>query len=413
MRDPRTNPAYDKADALRQRLRDTLKDAQAALTDAEENNRRLHRELDVMTASNARRWLVGARQSASRAARIIRHPIWTVGTVARGLAATSAPAAARRAFRHLRQRSLPLRLSSPARRWTNASEESMAIRWIGPINLRHRTFEALLCHPPGGLEYRTKVPAGSRFVCECALSPQVWQEYPPRIDFTVVVQVPAAGGWRQERKISIDPGAQWTDRRWHTIAIDLPQVDDPAIDAIVTLETSVAGGAVADNAWAIFGEPRFEWRRKTGEMRRSLATFAERIRTSGLRSSLELLRVTGIASPDAESYPRWVARNTRNEAALAEFARDVAALPYQPRISIVVPVYNTDPQWLRACIESVRRQTYTNWELCLCDDASTTPATIQTLREYRGTDNRTLVRSDPHSLLVGQRRHLRCFKRRT
>jgi GT2 family glycosyltransferase len=382
VRDPRTNPAYDKADALRQRLRDTLKDAQAALTDAEENNRRLHRELDVMTASNARRWLVGARQSASRAARIIRHPIWTVGTVARGLAATSAPAAARRAFRHLRQRSLPLRLSSPARRWTNASEESIAIRWIGPINLRHRTFEALLCHPPGGLEYRTKVPAGSRFVCECALSPQVWQEYPPRIDFTVVVQVPAAGGWRQERKISIDPGAQWTDRRWHTIAIDLPQVDDPAIDAIVTLETSVAGGAVADNAWAIFGEPRFEWRRKTGEMRRSLATFAERIRTSGLRSSLELLRVTGIASPDAESYPRWVARNTRSEAALAEFAHDVAALPYQPRISIVVPVYNTDPQWLRACIESVRRQTYTNWELCLCDDASTTPATIQTLREY-------------------------------
>jgi O-antigen biosynthesis protein len=389
VRDPRTDPAYDKADALRGRLRDSLKDAQAALTDAEENNRRLHRELDLMTASSARRWLVGARQGASRAARIIRHPFWTVGTVARGLAATPAPAAARRALTHLRQRSLPLRLSSPARRWTSASEESIAIRWIGPINLRHRSFEALLCHPPAGLEYRTKVPAGSRFVCECALSPQVWQEYPPRIDFTIVVQVPAAGGWRQERTISLDPGSRWTDRRWHTIAIDLPPSDEPAVDVIVTLSTNVEGAVATDNAWAIFGEPRFEWRRSTGEMRRSLATFAERLRTSGLRSSFELLRVTGITNPDAESYPRWVARNTRNDAALAEFTREVAVLPYQPRISIVVPVYNTDPQWLRACIESVRRQTYTNWELCLCDDASSSPATIQTLREYEPRTTQT------------------------
>jgi GT2 family glycosyltransferase len=381
------DPAYERAEALRRRLRETLKDAQATLKDAEENNQRLHRELDAMTASNARRWLVGARQGASRAGRIIRHPLWTAGTVARGLAATSAPAAARRAFKHLRQRSLPLRLSSPSRRWTDSSEESIAIRWIGPINLRHRTFEALLCHPPAGLEYRIKAPAGSRFVCECALSPQVWQEYPPRIDFTISVQVPAAGGWKQERKVSIDPGTQWTDRRWHTVAIDLPPVDDPGIDVIVTLSTSVEGGVVTDNAWAVFGEPRFEWRRKTGEMRRSLATFAQHVRTSGLRSSLELLRVTGIANPDAEAYPRWVARNTRSEAALAEFAREVAMLPYQPRISVIVPVYNTDPQWLRACIDSVRRQTYANWELCLYDDASTSPATIQTLREYESAQN--------------------------
>ena len=39
-------------------------------------------------------------------------------------------------------------------------------------------------------------------------------------------------------------------------------------------------------------------------------------------------------------------------------AREVAALPLQPLISIVTPVYNTDPRWLRACIDSVRRQVY-------------------------------------------------------
>ena len=379
--------AFERADALRERLREALQDAQAALADAEENNRRLHHELNSMKASNARRWLVGARQGAARAGRIIRHPFWTAGTVVRGVAATPGPAAAKRAVDHLRRRTLPLRLSSPERRWTASAEDTFAIRWIGPINLRHRALESLLCHPPAGLEYRIKVPAGSRFVCQCAVSPQVWQDRPPRVEFTIVVEVPSVAGSKQERTISIDPGTQWTDRRWHTIAIDLPPFDGAAADVIVTLSTNVAAGTSTDNAWAIFGEPRFEWRRSSGEMRRSISTFADRIRTSGWRSTFELLRATGIASPDAEAYPRWVARNTRDAEALARFAQEVAALPYQPRISIVVPVYNTDPQWLRACIESVQRQTYTNWELCLCDDASTTPATIQTLREYESAEN--------------------------
>ena len=37
------------------------------------------------------------------------------------------------------------------------------------------------------------------------------------------------------------------------------------------------------------------------------------------------------------------------------------------KISIVVPLYNTPIEFLKDMIESVRRQTYTNWELCLAD----------------------------------------------
>jgi hypothetical protein len=29
-----------------------------------------------------------------------------------------------------------------------------------------------------------------------------------------------------------------------------------------------------------------------------------------------------------------------------------------------MPVYNTDPRWLRAAIGSVQTQLYSNWELC-------------------------------------------------
>ena len=386
MSDPRA-----QANALRERLRDALAEAQAALTRAEDTNRRLHGELDRMATSGGRRWLVGLRHSGTRAARAIRHPLWTAGTVVRGALATKAPATARRALEHLRQRSLPLRLSSPARRWFEHGDETLAIRWIGPINLRHRSLEALLCHAPAGVEYKVVVPDGSRFVCACAVSPQVWQERPPRVEFTITVHVPAANGWRNEVSISLDPGTTWTDRRWHPVSIDLPSNNGTPLEVVVTLSTRVAAGAGIENAWALFGEPRVEWPRSTAEVRRSIATFAGRIRSSGLRSSLELLTAAGITTPDAEAYPRWVARHTRGDADLAVVAAEVAALPYQPLISVIVPVYNTDPQWLRACIESVRRQAYANWELCICDDASTLPATVQTLREYE-SDERVRMR---------------------
>lgn len=48
--------------------------------------------------------------------------------------------------------------------------------------------------------------------------------------------------------------------------------------------------------------------------------------------------------------------------------------------SIVCPVFNTDPAMLRACLRSVRRQTYRSWELVLVDDGSSDPGTRRTLR---------------------------------
>jgi len=42
-----------------------------------------------------------------------------------------------------------------------------------------------------------------------------------------------------------------------------------------------------------------------------------------------------------------------------------------PLFSIVVPLFNTKPEYLKAMIQSVCEQTYSNWELCLADGSQT------------------------------------------
>ena len=64
----------------------------------------------------------------------------------------------------------------------------------------------------------------------------------------------------------------------------------------------------------------------------------------------------------------------------------VSPLEYEPTFSIIVPVYNVKREMLIACIESVQKQTYKKWQLCLVDDASTMPEVRETLSRYEGVD---------------------------
>lgn len=66
-------------------------------------------------------------------------------------------------------------------------------------------------------------------------------------------------------------------------------------------------------------------------------------------------------------------------------------LEYKPFISIVIPVYNVSKKLLSECIESILKQTYQNFEICLADDCSTEKETIKTLRYYEKLDSRIKV----------------------
>jgi hypothetical protein len=67
---------------------------------------------------------------------------------------------------------------------------------------------------------------------------------------------------------------------------------------------------------------------------------------------------------------------------------DSTTLRYTPLVSVLMPVHDTEPILLRATVESVRRQTYPHWELCICDDGSTRTGTVATLRELAADDDR-------------------------
>lgn len=60
-----------------------------------------------------------------------------------------------------------------------------------------------------------------------------------------------------------------------------------------------------------------------------------------------------------------------------------------PKISVIIPVYNVEP-YLRRCLDSVIRQTYTNLEIILVDDGST-DGSSEVCDEYKANDSRILV----------------------
>ena len=73
-------------------------------------------------------------------------------------------------------------------------------------------------------------------------------------------------------------------------------------------------------------------------------------------------------------------------------AAEAGRLEYRPTISILVPVYDTAPRYLRLAVDSVLAQAYPEWELILCDDGSTNAETAAALEEIAELDARIRVR---------------------
>lgn len=94
-----------------------------------------------------------------------------------------------------------------------------------------------------------------------------------------------------------------------------------------------------------------------------------------------------------ERYEMWLRLEVLPPKAIRRMKREASRFSYRPEISVVMPVYDPQPAWLRAAIDSVRRQTYPRWQLCIADDGSTREDVKRLLAEEARKDPRIVLRS--------------------
>ena len=71
---------------------------------------------------------------------------------------------------------------------------------------------------------------------------------------------------------------------------------------------------------------------------------------------------------EKKEYYSWIKQNTPSKKELKEQRN--YEFEKKPKISIVIPLYNTPKKYMLELIKSVQNQTYSNWELCLADGST-------------------------------------------
>ncbi|MBU2762681.1 glycosyltransferase [Acidithiobacillus caldus] len=125
--------------------------------------------------------------------------------------------------------------------------------------------------------------------------------------------------------------------------------------------------------------------------RRGLAATLRRINQASLEISVPhtLERVQGPTDPH---YAAWLNCNDLSweEVKALRDALD-ARKGRLHRISIIMPTYNTPTDLLDLAIGSVLKQIYSDWELCIADDASSDKRTLKALEAWAKRDKRIKV----------------------
>lgn len=125
-----------------------------------------------------------------------------------------------------------------------------------------------------------------------------------------------------------------------------------------------------------------------GEVSNLAAAVWRTFRLGGVK--LVVSRVLGKVSSE-QAYRDWMLKfDSLSEADRLAIRTHITTLEYQPVISILMPVYNSPILFLRKAIESVRRQIYGQWQLCIADDGSE-PTVREELRSLAAQDARIVV----------------------
>lgn len=91
------------------------------------------------------------------------------------------------------------------------------------------------------------------------------------------------------------------------------------------------------------------------------------LKTYGKEAFVEKLK-NADDDPDVK-YHKWFLAHRVTEQELS--AQREHVFEHQPKISIVIPLFNTKREFLKDIVDSVLYQSYANWELCLADGSTT------------------------------------------
>lgn len=135
-----------------------------------------------------------------------------------------------------------------------------------------------------------------------------------------------------------------------------------------------------------------------GVLKKALSLY-QREGVAGLKRGIHYFQSMGALKPtldsvgvDRNDYQEWIRRyDTIDNVARVKLRAICDRLVTTPKISVVMPTYNPKPEWLIEVIESVKKQIYSEWELCIADDASSDLTTRSILERYAHEDRRIKV----------------------
>ncbi len=93
-----------------------------------------------------------------------------------------------------------------------------------------------------------------------------------------------------------------------------------------------------------------------------------------------------VIKTDLTNYQKWFEANKVSDTELQN--QSLCRFDEEPKFSIIVPVYNTPLNFLKDMIQSVKNQSYANWELCIANGSGDNHELNRELERYARSDMR-------------------------
>lgn len=109
-----------------------------------------------------------------------------------------------------------------------------------------------------------------------------------------------------------------------------------------------------------------------------------------------------VFDPNSRPYPysKFIKKHLPSERELNQQRK--TDFVYEPKISLVVPLYKTPENYLEEMVASVVNQTYSNWELCLSDGSGEHSPLNDILARYEKQDKRIRVLRNEQQLHIAE-----------